>query len=66
MKVCKTCNRPRHKGVCDMATLSDGTTVHTSRIDDPNGDVRARIEAGEVRVANRWIPKPAPKRKDRF
>jgi hypothetical protein len=49
-----------------MATLSDGRTVHVSRIDDLNGDVRKQIERGEVRVANRWIKKKSePKTKAR-
>jgi hypothetical protein len=46
-----------------MATLSDGRTVHVSRIDNPNGDVRAEIQAGNVKVANRWIKPESPKKK---
>jgi hypothetical protein len=49
-----------------MATLSDGRTVHVSRIDSPDGDVRAEIQRGTVKVANRWIKKQSePKRKAR-
>lgn len=55
MKVCSTCGRPRHAGLCDLAELSDGRTVHVSRIDSPEGDVREQIEKGEVKVVNRWI-----------
>lgn len=49
-----------------MAELTDGRTVHASRIDSFDGDVRAQIERGEVRVKNRWIRKPSePKTKAR-
>lgn len=66
MKVCKQCGRPRHSGLCDMALLSNGRTVHVSRIDDINGDVRKAIERGEVKVVNRFIKKQSePKRKAR-
>lgn len=66
-RICGTCNRPIHKGrLCDMAELTDGRTVHVERIDQMNGDVRAQIERGEVKVKNRWIKKkPEPKTKVR-
>jgi hypothetical protein len=57
MKFCRTCGRPRHSGLCDMATLSDGRVVHVSRIDRYDGDVRQEVEQGKVKVANRWIKK---------
>lgn len=63
---CKTCGREKHKGLCDMAELSDGRIVHVSRIDSSTGDIHQEIMAGRVRVANRWIKKAAePKRKAR-
>ena len=43
-----------------MAELTDGRTVHVSRIDSYDGDVRKEIDAGHVKVRNRWIKKPAP------
>jgi hypothetical protein len=51
MRVCRICGRERHKGLCDMATLEDGRSVHTKRI-DPGGDLH-----GDVIVKNRWIKK---------
>jgi len=56
---CSTCGRKKHNGLCDMAELSDGRTVHVDRIDAFDGDVRQQIQAGEVKVKNRWIKKPA-------
>jgi NMD protein affecting ribosome stability and mRNA decay len=51
MKLCRTCGRPRHRGLCDMATLEDGKIVHVSRIVNHGG-----VEyVGTVRVRNRWI-----------
>jgi hypothetical protein len=64
-RICSTCGRSKHKGLCNLVTLSDGTTVHADRIDSFNGDVRARIDDGEVKVVNRWIKKPDPKKKAR-
>lgn len=46
MKICQTCGRPRHEGLCDMAELEDGRVVHASRIQ--NGLVDG------VKVKNRW------------
>jgi hypothetical protein len=57
MRACHICGRPKHKGLCDMARLSDGRLVHVSRIDPYDGDVRKEIESGTVRVVNRWIKK---------
>jgi hypothetical protein len=45
-----------------MATLSDGRSVHVSRLDSVKGDVKQEIDAGKVKVTNRWI-KPKPKKK---
>lgn len=56
-RICKTCNRPAHAGLCDMAELSDGRIVHTSRIDNLDGDIRAEIDTGQVKVSNRFIKK---------
>jgi hypothetical protein len=61
-KFCSTCGRHAHKGLCDMATLSDGRSVHVSRLDSVKGDVKQEIDAGKVKVTNRWI-KPKPKKK---
>ena len=47
MKMCQTCGREKHKGLCDMATLDDGRVVHASRIN--NGFVDG------VRVKNQWL-----------
>lgn len=64
--ICRTCGRTKHKGLCDMVELSDGRTVHASRIDSYTGDVRAEIDAGSVKVRNRWIKKKSnPKTKAR-
>lgn len=65
MKLCKTCGRAKHEGLCDLVELSDGTLVHAIRIDAYDGDVRKRIEQGEVRVVNRWRKFNQPKRKVR-
>jgi hypothetical protein len=51
---CKTCGYPKHKGICDMATLDNGRIVHASRIKDGLVD--------GVRVKNRWIKPPAEKK----
>lgn len=65
-KFCRTCNRPKHKGLCDMVTLTDGRSVHASRLDKMDGDVRVQIDKGEVKVVNRWLrKKPAEKKKAR-
>jgi hypothetical protein len=50
MKYCSTCGRPKHKGMCDMATLENGITVHADRI-GKDGTVDG------VRVKNLWIKK---------
>jgi hypothetical protein len=60
---CKTCGRPKHKGLCDMAELSDGRVVHVTRIDKHDGDIRQEIERGLVKVRNRFIRKEPPKKK---
>lgn len=46
MKICKLCGRPRHTGLCDMATLDDGRIVHASRIKNDKVD--------GTRVKNKW------------
>lgn len=53
-RFCSICGRQKHKGLCDMATLSDGRIVHVGRL-DYDGDVKKEIDAGSVKVANRWI-----------
>jgi hypothetical protein len=63
MRFCSVCGRAKHKGLCDMIELTDGRTVHASRVDALTGDVRAEIDSGKVKVKNRWIRKPAPKKK---
>lgn len=55
MKICKMCNRPKHIGLCDMATLSDGRVVHVNRIDQ-GGDLHEAI-GDKLKVINRWIKK---------
>jgi len=37
-----------------MAELSDGTTVHVSRLDNPESELAKLIESGKVKVVNRW------------
>jgi hypothetical protein len=65
-RTCPTCGRSKHKGLCDLIELSDGRTVHASRVDGYGGDVRKEIDAGTVKVVNRWIRKrPDPKPKAR-
>jgi hypothetical protein len=52
MKICKTCGREKHKGLCDMAELTNGRVVHVSRIEQ-NGDIHDQL--GEnLKVKNRW------------
>lgn len=59
MKTCRTCGRERHDGLCDLAVLDNGRTVHVSRI-GPDGTVDG------VRVRNRWIkPDNKPQRRVR-
>ena len=53
-KPCRLCNRDKHKGLCDMAELSDGRTVHVSRIDDKNSELAREIKNGKIKVINRW------------
>lgn len=57
LKFCKTCGRPKHKGLCDLVELSDGRTVHAAKVDDPNFDVAKQVAAGEVSIVKRWKPK---------
>jgi hypothetical protein len=51
---CHLCSRKKHSGLCDMAELSDGTTVHVSRLDNPESELAKLIESGKVKVVNRW------------
>jgi hypothetical protein len=51
---CHLCSREKHSGLCDMAELSDGTTVHVSRIDDKNSELAKEIKTGKIKVINRW------------
>lgn len=37
-----------------MAELSDGRTVHVSRIDDKNSELAKEIKNGKIKVINRW------------
>lgn len=37
-----------------MAELSDGSTVHVSRLDDENSDLAKDIRDGKIKVVNRW------------
>lgn len=56
MKICKTCGRAKHKGLCDMAELDNGHIVHASRIRYVT-DAGIVIETGHVEgvlVKNRW------------
>lgn len=53
-KPCRLCNRDKHNGLCDMAELSDGRTVHVSRIDDKNSELAKEIKNGKIKVINRW------------
>lgn len=53
-KLCRLCNREKHKGLCDMAELSDGSLVHVSRLDDKNSELAKQIKDGKIKVVNRW------------
>lgn len=37
-----------------MAELSDGTTVHVSRLDNPESELAKQIQSGKIKVVNRW------------
>jgi len=37
-----------------MAELSDGTTVHVSRLDNPESELAKEIQSGRIKVVNRW------------
>jgi len=79
-KVCNICGRrkgkyrergqyfpdPNHSklGLCNMANLTDGRIVHVNRIDRLDGDVRAQIDKGEVKVARRWWTKKETEEED--
>lgn len=53
-KLCKQCGRPKHGGLCDLAELENGRTVHASRITTVDG-----VEMVDgFRVKNRWIKEP--------
>lgn len=54
---CQFCGRPKHKGLCDLVQLSNGKTVHASRVDSYESDVHEDILSGKVKVVNRWIKK---------
>lgn len=43
MRWCNVCARPKHKGICDVAEMADGSTKHVSRVRD------------DEKVQNRWI-----------
>lgn len=57
-KWCSLCGRekgpPEHGmgGVCNLAQLSDGRTVHASRI-DLGGDLHEKL-GKKLKVVNRW------------
>jgi hypothetical protein len=51
---CHLCSREKHSGLCDMAELSDGTTVHVSRLDNPESELAKEIQSGRIKVVNRW------------
>jgi signal transduction histidine kinase len=51
-KLCNTCGRPRHDGLCDMVTLSDGRHVHRERV-RLGGDLHDQI-GDDLKVANVW------------
>lgn len=55
MRFCSHCGRPRHKGLCNMAELTDGRVVHVSRI-EKGGDLHDKI-GSDLKVKNRWIKK---------
>ena len=37
-----------------MVELSDGRTVHVSRIDDKNSELAKEMKTGKIKVINRW------------
>lgn len=66
-KFCKICNRPKEKNhECKMVTLSDGRSVHATRVDNYDGDIREQIDKGEVKVEYRWKPEPLRKISELF
>jgi hypothetical protein len=44
-----------------MATLSDGTVVHASRI-EIGGDLHDQLDKNGLKVVNRWVKKEATKK----
>lgn len=52
-KFCKSCNRPKHHGLCNMVTLSDGRSVHADRV-AMGGDLHELI-GDNLKIENRWI-----------
>lgn len=55
MRYCNFCGKPKHKGLCDMAKLSDGRVVHVSRI-EMGGDLHDQI-GDDLKIVNRWKKK---------
>lgn len=53
MKMCRTCRRPKHRGLCDMVELTDGRIVHANRV-ALGGDLHNQI-GDSLRVKNRWL-----------
>lgn len=53
MRVCGTCGRAKHSGLCDMVTLSDGRSVHANRV-ALGGDLHDKI-GDDLKISNRWI-----------
>lgn len=62
MKLCKTCGRARHPGLCDMAELTDGRTVHMTRL-QKGGDLYDDHMRGVFKVKNKWIKHNFKKKK---
>lgn len=59
MKLCRFCGRENHRGLCNMATLTNGAVVHVSRIEITDG----KEHVDGVLVKNRWIKELSKKEK---
>ena len=63
MNYCKSCGREKHKGLCDLALLSNGRVVQSKRI-DIGGDLHDELHPYGLKVVNRYIKKERVEKDD--